>query len=107
MVRQLSFFRFASMMRGQVLDVSLLELKNARAAAVQYRESAAVKLESVTEGDGLAVMKGSRFHNGSIELDVAGAPGKGAVEAARGFIGICFRIRMSRVARRKSLRAWR
>jgi len=92
MVRQLSFFLFASMMRGQVPDVSLLELKNARAAAVQYRGAAAVKLESVIEGDGLAVMKGSRFHNGSIDLDVAGAPAKGAGEAARGFIGICFRI---------------
>lgn len=73
-------------------DVSRLELKNARAEAVPYRGAAAVKLESVVEGDGMAVMKGSRFHNGSIELDVAGAPGKGAFGNARGFIGIVFRM---------------
>lgn len=73
-------------------DVSRLELKNTRAEAVQYRGSAAVKLEGVAEGDGMAVMKGSRLHNGSIELDVAGAPAKGAFGDARGFIGICFRI---------------
>ena len=69
-------------------DVSRLELKNVRAEAVRYRGAEAVKLE----GDGMAVMKGSRFHNGSIELDVAGAPGKGAAGGARGFIGICFRM---------------
>lgn len=73
-------------------DVSRLELKNARAEAVRYRGAAAVKLESVVEGDGMAVMKGSRFHNGSIELDVAGAPGKGVFGDAKGFIGIVFRM---------------
>jgi hypothetical protein len=73
-------------------DVSRLELKNTRAEAVRYKGSAAVKLESVVEGDGLAVMKGSQFHNGSIELDVAGAPGKGTFEGARGFIGIVLRM---------------
>lgn len=73
-------------------DVSRLELKNARAEAVQYRGSAAVKLEGLKEGDGVAVMKGSRFHNGLIDLDVAGTPTQGAGDFARGFIGIVFRM---------------
>lgn len=73
-------------------DVSRLELKNARAEAVRYRGAEAIRLDASNEGDGMAVMKGARFHNGSIELDMAGAPAKGAGEGARGFIGICFRI---------------
>jgi hypothetical protein len=84
---------FASMaLTGQALDVSRLELRNARAEAVQYHAAAAVRLVGVTAGDGLAVIKGSRFHDGSIDLDVAGAPGKGAAGDARGFIGISFRM---------------
>ena len=43
----------------------------------------------------MALMKGSLFHNGSIELDVAGAPAKGAGDFARGFIGIVFREQAS------------
>jgi hypothetical protein len=77
---------------GQALDVSRLELRNARAEAVQYRGAAAVRLVGATDSDGSAVIKGSRFHDGSIELDVAGAPGKGASGDARGFIGISFRM---------------
>ena len=67
--------------------------KNARAEAGQYRGSAAIKLEiKAADGDGYATVKGSRFHNGTINLDVAGAPAKGAADSARGFIGVNFRI---------------
>ena len=77
-----------------LLDVSRLELKNTRAEISRYHGSAAIKLEinAQQNGDGYAVIKGSRFHNGAIDLDVAGAPAKGAQEGARGFIGIHFRI---------------
>jgi hypothetical protein len=75
-------------------DIKRLELKHARATASQYKGSEAIKLEidGPEASDGYAVIKGSRFHNGTIDLDVAGAPGKGAFEGARGFIGIYFRI---------------
>jgi hypothetical protein len=93
MVRNFFLFVFASMaLTGQALDVGRLELRNVRAEAVQYRAAAAVRLVGATDGDGMAVIKGSRFHDGSIDVDVAGAPGKGAAGDARGFIGICFRM---------------
>lgn len=77
-----------------LLDVVRLELKNTRAEASRYRGSPAIKLEIDAQevGDGYALIKGSRFHNGTISLDAAGAPGRGAQESARGFIGINFRI---------------
>jgi hypothetical protein len=40
----------------------------------------------------MAVVKGTTFHNGTIEVDVAGLPGSRAGELARGFIGVFFRI---------------
>jgi hypothetical protein len=80
----------ALMLSGQ--DLTRLELKNVRAQASRYKGSEAIKLDAQPDNDGYAVMKGSRFHNGTISVDVAGAPAKGAVETARGFIGVNFRI---------------
>jgi hypothetical protein len=39
-----------------------------------------------------AVITSLDFHDGSIELDVAGKPAAGAPEGARGFVGVAFRI---------------
>lgn len=38
------------------------------------------------------VLVGNDFHNGTIELDIAGEPGHGASGGARGFVGIAFRV---------------
>jgi hypothetical protein len=97
MLRTSSLLLFASLMAGgqPLLDISRLELKNTRADVAPYRGSSAIKLEianATNIGDGFAVIKGTRFHNGTIDLDVAGAPAKGAGEGARGFIGVNFRI---------------
>ena len=43
-------------------------------------------------GGGLALLSGTEFHDGTIELDVAGKPGAGAGGDARGFVGIAFRV---------------
>jgi hypothetical protein len=40
----------------------------------------------------LASIAGLEFSNGSIEVDVAGAPAPDAPEGARGFVGIAFRL---------------
>ena len=40
----------------------------------------------------LAVVEGVDFSNGVIEAEIAGAPGPGAGEGARGFVGIAFRL---------------
>ena len=42
--------------------------------------------------EGIAVLSDSDFDDGTIEVDLAGAPAAGAAEAARGFIGIAFRV---------------
>src|SRR5580658_7616477 len=76
-------------------DVAHLELKNTRAEMTRYRGSPAIKLEisgAPESGDAYALVKGSRFHDGTISVDVAGAPAKGAGDGARGFIGINFRV---------------
>jgi hypothetical protein len=79
---------------GQEISIDRLDLKNARAELSRYRGSASIKLEihGQDAGDGRAVIKGSHFHNGTIDVDVAGAPAKGAGDFARGFIGVDFRI---------------
>jgi hypothetical protein len=41
---------------------------------------------------GLAIVSGTDFHAGVIELDAAGKPGAGAPGDARGFVGVAFRV---------------
>lgn len=43
-------------------------------------------------GSGLAALSESDFEDGTIEVDLAGLPRAGAMEAARGFIGVAFRL---------------
>lgn len=43
-------------------------------------------------GGGIVILPGIVFHNGSIEIDVAGKPGAGAPSDARGFVGMAFRV---------------
>jgi hypothetical protein len=43
-------------------------------------------------GGGIAIMSGTDFHDGTIELDAAGKPGAGAGGDARGFVGVAFRV---------------
>ncbi len=40
----------------------------------------------------LAAIQGVEFSNGAIEAEIAGMPGPGAAEGARGFVGIAFRM---------------
>ena len=42
--------------------------------------------------DAMAILSESDFGDGTIEVEVAGAPRQGAAEAARGFIGIAFHV---------------
>jgi len=43
----------------------------------------------------MAVLKGTEFHDGVIELDVSGAPRADADPTSRGFIGLAFRVQGS------------
>ena len=62
---------------------------------VDYAGKRAIKIvESgeVPNGEAYAIVKGAAFHNGEIEVELAGRPAGGAVEGARGFIGIAFHL---------------
>ncbi len=43
-----------------------------------------------------SILKGNRFHNGTIEVDLAGKPAVNPVACTRGFIGIAFRMQGNR-----------
>lgn len=43
-------------------------------------------------GEQLAVIEGLEFSSGVIEVEVAGEPGPGAAQGARGFVGVAFRL---------------
>ena len=75
--------------------VNQLTPHSVKAEAVDYKGKHAVKLVEtgdVANGEAYAVVKGTTFHNGEIEVEIAGLPAGGAVAAARGFIGIAFRL---------------
>lgn len=64
--------------------------------AATYRGKTAVRVVedgTVANGEAYAIVKGADFHNGEIEVEVAGMPAKGAGEGARGFVGVAFRVK--------------
>jgi hypothetical protein len=74
-----------------------LELVNAKAELVTYRGQRAVRLVPLpgreNSDDGmLAILTGSDFKDGTIEVELAGTPRAGAPPDARGFIGVLFRV---------------
>jgi hypothetical protein len=76
------------------IDPSRLDPKNVQVQTVTYRGTPAIHLteKDAATAEALAVVKDSRFRNGSIEVDVSGAPGKNAQGGARGFLGVAFRM---------------
>src|SRR5499425_2616007 len=62
---------------------------------VDHKGKRAVKLVEdgdTPNGEAYAIVKGATFHNGEIEVELAGQPAGGAAAGARGFIGIAFRV---------------
>jgi hypothetical protein len=78
-----------------------LRLLNVKAATVTHDGKRAVRLTSAARPpagpsadpiEKLAIIEASDFSNGVIEAEIAGAPEAGAIQAARGFVGIAFRV---------------
>jgi hypothetical protein len=74
----------------------IAEVVNGRSEVATYRGRRALRLipASDTTGRGeniLAILDAGEFKDGTIELDLAGAPRPGASGGARGFIGLSFR----------------
>ncbi len=89
-----------------------LELHDVKAEAVNYEGKPAVRVDALANAANgasyailkgsrfhngtIEVVKGSRFHNGTIEVELAGKPAANAGPRARGFIGIAFRAQGNR-----------
>ena len=81
-------------------SLSGLQLENVKADLVDYRGRRALHLlpqqGTVTAGwqgqtEAMAIVAGSDFKNGVIDVELAGAPMAGAREGSRGFVGLTFR----------------
>ena len=69
--------------------------KNVSIAPTNYKGRSAIQLiakPDAANGTSYALVKDASFRDGVIEVDLAGQPAAGAAAAARGFIGIAFRI---------------
>jgi hypothetical protein len=65
------------------------------ATVVRHRGRAAVRLvesDPASDAHAIAIVDGTGFENGTIEIDLAGEPLPGAQEGARGFVGLAFRV---------------
>ncbi len=67
------------------------------AAAVTYKGRKAIRVteppgKPVESDERLVIVEGTAFQGGVIEVDLAGQPAAGAIEAARGFVGVAFRV---------------
>jgi len=80
-------------------ELSQLTPHRVRVESVEYKGKHAVKVTEdgqVPNAQAYAVLKGAPFHNGTIDVELAGLPVAGAGEGARGFIGIGFRLQGDR-----------
>jgi hypothetical protein len=72
-----------------------LEIINSQASLANYRGRAALHLTPLKQidkdGSMIALVSGTDFHDGTIEVDVAGIPIESIDPTARGFIGVQFR----------------
>src|SRR5215467_9545822 len=88
---------FITPLRAQTPDQ--LEAHSVSVSKSMYQGKSAVRVDALpdaSDGESYAIVKGSQFHNGTIEVDLAGKPAANAGAAARGFIGIAFRMRDDR-----------
>jgi hypothetical protein len=78
-------------------STSQVEARNVVMRAVEYRGGPALEVRRSVSGaapdiDTFAFVPNLDFHNGTIEVEVAGAPLPDAPAGARGFVGVVFRV---------------
>jgi len=77
-------------------SLSDLDLRHVNADLVTYKGRRAVRLieqdMNRSDGEPLAILRGSLFRDGVIETEIAGAPRPDAPADRRGFVGIAFRV---------------
>lgn len=65
---------------------------NGRRALHMLNDDSTMGSAGPSGGESLAIVKGSDFKDGTIELDMVGMPRQGSDSQSRGFVGIAFRI---------------
>jgi hypothetical protein len=89
-------FELASTKGLQPHDVTVEAVTYHGRKGVQVMPAAPADAEPVApkngEGGGIVVLPETSFHNGTIEVDLAGKPRAGAPSDARGFVGVAFRV---------------
>jgi hypothetical protein len=78
-------------------NVAQVEARNVTVRAVDYRGGPSLEVRRRLSGaapdiDTFAFVPGFDFHNGTIEVEVAGRPLPDAPPGARGFVGVVFRV---------------
>lgn len=77
---------------GADVPLSNLSFTNVNVQMTTYHGGRALKMTTKDSAhEGIAAVPGVRFLAGTIDVDVSGAPAKGAAADARGFIGVIFR----------------
>ena len=82
--------------RADAQTVDQLTPNRVKVESVEYKGKRAIKVTEdgqVANGEAYAIAKGPEFRNGTIEVELAGLPAASAGPAARGFIGVAFRVR--------------
>ena len=97
MLRLLLMAVLPALLAGQnisLADLSKLDPRDVALQATRYKGFPCVRLTELPgrDGNASANLRDVSFHNGSIEVDVAGSPAAAAGEGARGFIGVSFRV---------------
>ncbi len=82
---------------GQPLSLNRLELHNVKGESVTYRGRAAVRITDAATSDGdevsrIAILRGTSFENGTIEVALTGDTAPDAAPNLRGFVGVAFRL---------------
>lgn len=77
---------------AQAVPLANLEARKLDATVVTYQGKEATRLIDREGGGGLALIKGSVFKDGAIEIELAGKPSAGSFAGARGFVGVAFRV---------------
>lgn len=79
-----------------LLDTAKIQFLRCEGHATIYRGKRALQVRANAETGGktggLAILPGAAFQDGEFEVEMAGEPAPGAGAAARGFVGMAFRV---------------
>ena len=94
----LTFVTVAARAQSVSLSATSLKAHNVKVEQVIYKGKQAVRVSDAMKpgdearDDRIAILTDASFRDGTLEGQIAGEPGPGAFEGARGFVGVAFRV---------------